>query len=192
MAKRYVCFIVTCILLLSPTVTFADGGGPLLLFINLFYFLFGSVAILGGEWLVYRYRGGLFWKNGFFDALIANFSSTVVVGFGLPFAIAALSASLGYLTHNVSEKISGLLIALGTWVVGDHPLYPKIALIMIPVWLIVTFLLTVRFEAWILQKRGKRRGEHPTITPLKLSWFSNSLSYLGLVAILFFGLKEFR
>jgi len=48
-------------------------------------------------------------------------------------------------------------------------------------WLLVTFFLTVRYETKILRKRWEKRGFTGKITPEKLNWICNSITYAGLL-----------
>ena len=172
------------LLFLLPSYAFADGGGPVLLIVNGLYFLYGCIAILLSEWLVYRYKGTLTWKDAFWDVLWVNVSSTLVIGLGFPLLIAALSG-LGSL---LPGELGTVVFALGTWVVGDNSPHPELVMPMTGLWLGVTFLLTVYFETWVVKKRWTKRGFEAPVKPLTLNWFANGVSYSGLVVLLMLGL----
>ncbi len=184
--SRILLFIILASL--SSNLVYADGGGPLLLIINFMYFLYGSVWILLSEWIVYRYKGNIPWKTAFWDVLIVNALSTIVIGLGFPFLIALLSGAFGFTGGRESTDIGGLFLAIGTWIVGDNSPYPKVAITMTCVWLVVTFVLTVYFETWLLSKRWAKRGFVAPIKPLVLNWYANCLSYVGLLILLIIGL----
>ena len=46
---------------------------------------------------------------------------------------------------------------------------------------IITYFLTVHFEAWCLEKYWKKKAIKTAITAKRLSWQANSYSYAGLI-----------
>ncbi len=161
--------------ILFPSLVFADGGGPLLLIFNFLAFLYGSILIILVEWFLYVRLASVPRDLAFFDSLVANVLSTIVVGFGFPFAI----GFIGYLGSVVSTEVGDVSMALGTWVYGNMK-YPKLSMSMTAFWLSVTFYLTVRYEAKVTCNRWNGRGFTGKISPEKLSWYCNSITYAGL------------
>jgi hypothetical protein len=166
---------VAALLLLIPSVAFADGGGPLLLIVNFLAFLYGSILIILVEWLLYVRLASVPKGPAFWDSLVTNLLSTVVVGFGFPFVIGLISWFGLFIPWGVGD----ILLALGTWVYEGIK-YPKLSMSMTAFWLLVTYFLTVRYETKILRKRWEKRGFTGKMTPEKLNWICNSVTYAGL------------
>ena len=166
--------------LLFPMVAYANGG-PLLLIVNGWAFLYGSVIIVLAEWGMYYWFAKVPPKEAFIDALLINLFSTVVFGLAFPVFIAA-AGSVGSMLPGISGHIFS---AIGTWLY-DTMKYPGLAFGFTLFWLIVMFLLTVRFEAAVLAKRWKARSASFSLSPSALSWRANSLTYGALFMFLFF------
>ncbi|WP_164513245.1 hypothetical protein [Thiosocius teredinicola] len=158
---------------------FANGGGPLLLYWNLFAFLFGSVFIVLIEAYVYGANGAISKANALKDSIIANLWSTLLIGFCVPLVVAAIT---GILSESMPSH-QGLYLAVGTWVF-DQMQYPNVSVAFIYVWLGVSYLLTVQLEHYVLFKRWLKRGEAAVVKVKRLCWVSNSVTYsLLLVAL---------
>lgn len=168
-------------MLLFPSIAFADGGGPLLLIINFEAFLYGSIIIILVEWFLYMCLASVPREQAFWDSLIANVLSTLVVGFGFPLAIGLI----GLLGSIIPWGVGDISMALGTWVF-ENSKYPKITTYMTAIWLVLTFFITVRYEAKILRKRWDSRGFTGKITPDRISWYCNSVTYAGLFTFFLF------
>ncbi len=174
-SQKKVISVIGALTLLFPSAAFADGGGPLLLIFNFLAFLYGSILIILVEWFLYVRLAAVPRELAFFDALVTNILSTLVVGFGFPFVI----GFIGYLGSVVSPEVGEVSMALGTWVY-ENMKYPKLSFSMTALWLIVTFFLTVRYEAKIIRNRWAGREFTGKIRPEKLSWYCNSITYAGL------------
>jgi hypothetical protein len=168
-------FNIAALMFLLPTVSYADGGAPLLLIFNFVTFLYGSVAIILAEWLIYIFLASVPRGDAFWDAVVANLASTVLIGFGFPLAIGIV----GYLGSSLPYGIGDIFLVVGTWVY-ENIKHPKLTKAMTLFWMAVTFLLTVLFEARILRKRWNERGFTGTISVNKLSWYSNGVTYIGI------------
>lgn len=162
-------------MLLAPSVAFADGGGPLLLIVNFLAFLYGSILIILIEWLLYTRLASVPRDLAFWDSLIVNVLSTLVVGFGFPLAIGLIGLFGSFIPWGFGD----ISMALGTWVYEGIK-YPKLSMSMTAFWLVVTYFLTVRYETKILRKRWEKREFKGKMTPEKLNWICNSVTYLGL------------
>jgi hypothetical protein len=170
------------LLVALPNVALANGGGPLLLIVNGLAFLYGSVLIVLLEWAIYWWSAKVPASDAFLDALIVNLYSTVVVGLALPLGIGLVGA-LGAL---LPEPVGEFFWAFGTWIY-EGVKYPKLTIAFTFLWLIVTYLLTVKYESHVLRVRWARRGLEPLISARAVSWRANSLTYAGLFAFLLFG-----
>lgn len=179
--KNIISLGIAALILFIPPVAFADGGGPLLLIFNYMAFLYGSILIILVEWFLYCRLASAPRKEAFWDSLIANVLSTLIIGFGLPLVIATITmlVDVPALKKLIPLDISHVLLALGTWVYEGAE-YPKLTNTMTVFWLVVTFFLTVWYEAKILRKRWIRRGFVGKINPVQLSWYCNSITYAGL------------
>jgi hypothetical protein len=179
--RKSIRICITTFILLLPIAAFADGGGPLLLIFNFMAFLYGSIIIILVEWFLYCLLASVPRKDAFWDSLIANVLSTLIIGFGLPLVIAALTmlVDVPALKKLIPPGINHVLLSIGTWVY-EGMRYPKLTDTMTAFWLAVTFFLTVWLEAKILSKSWSRRGFVGKINPVKLSWYSNSITYAGL------------
>lgn len=173
--KIKIIFGIIALTVLAPSLVFADGGGPLLLIFNFLAFLYGSILIILVEWFLYVRLASVPRDLAFFDALVANILSTLVVGFGFPLVI----GFIGYLGSVVSPEVGEVTMALGTWVY-ENMKYPKLSFSMTALWLIVTYFLTVKYEAKIIRNRWCGREFSGKISPEKLSWYCNSITYAGL------------
>lgn len=177
--QKRIIYSIAALIILIHSVAFADGGGPLLLIFNFLAFLYGSILIVLVEWFLYVRLASVPRDLAFWDSLVANVLSTIVVGFGLPLAIGLISSFGHFITWG---GFGDVLLALGTWAYGGIK-YPKLSLTMTAFWLVVTFFLTVWYEAKILRKRWDRRGFVGKIKPVKLSWYCNSITYAGLYIV---------
>ncbi|BDV43877.1 hypothetical protein GURASL_28000 [Geotalea uraniireducens] len=164
------------LMLLTPSVALADGGGPLLLIFNFLAFLYGSVLIILVEWWVYCKFAGIPRKEAFWASLHVNIGSTLVVGFGFPFLLGVISVIGGFLPGNAGN----ISLAVGTWIF-ENIKYPKLTIAMTIFWLVVTFVLTVYYEKRLLTVRLVKREIESKIDLMKLSWYANGLTYTGLV-----------
>ncbi len=178
--------LAVLLLLLFPTAALANAGAPLLLVVNGLVFLYGMVLIVLAEWGLYVRLAKLPAREAFWDALTANLVSTVVIGFGFPLLIAAL----GMWGESLPKPAGQILLAAGTWVF-DRIRYPRLTFLFTAFWLCVTYVLTVYCEAWFLSRRWRARGVTPPISPLALNWRSNTITYLGLLAVLASSIKGF-
>lgn len=175
---KIILFIAVVICL--PVTAYADGGGPLLLIINGLAFLYGGIIIVLVEWLIYILWAKIPKRDAFFDALTANLISTVLIGFGVPFLVAALSFGVGAI---LPTTISAYALALGTWAY-EGVIFPNVMFASTFFWWVVTFFLTVYVEKKVLQHRWKSRQFVAAKSARSLSWVSNTITYLGLLAVI--------
>jgi hypothetical protein len=175
------------IVLVMPSLAYANGGGPLLLIINVSTFLFGSLWIIGIEGLLYKKIAKLTIKESFFEALIINLISTIVIGIGFPLILAII----GYAGSMLPKPFNNYFLLLGTWVFEGIQYKGNSLLIVVVLGFIITYLLTVPFEAWCLKKYWNKKQIKVEITANKLSWICNSISYVGLATIALLTWREF-
>jgi len=168
-------FNIAALMFLLPTASYADGGAPLLLIFNFVTFLYGSILIILVEWIIYILLASVPRGDAFWDAVVANLASTVFIGFGFPLAIGIIGAIGSNLPHGIGD----ISLVMGTWVY-ENIKHPKLTKAMTLFWMVVSFLLTVYFEAKILRKRWNERGFTGKISVNKLSWYSNSVTYIGI------------
>jgi len=166
-------------MLVASGPVFANGGGPLLLYWNLFAFILGSILIVLIEAYIYRTKGAISQANALKDSFIANLWSTVLIGFGVPLAVAAITGALG----EALPSQQGYYLAIGTWLV-DWMEYPKATVAFVYFWLVVSYLLTVQLERYVLSKRWLKRGETAAVMAKRLCWLSNSATYALLLLAL--------
>ncbi len=175
----------TIILLLVPAICFADGGGPILLIFNAYAFIIGQFWIILTEF-IYMCRllkqSGLSKKEIIKITFIMNILSTAVGALLFPFLLALVTLPGVFY---MQTKWGGLLMALGTWVAGDHSPYPEIAIGVTVVGLIITFLLTVYIEYKYLKKMFLKKQIEFGDKLLEHCIFFNIISYSGLIALLF-------
>ena len=171
--------LLSVILLFASAPVFANGGGPLLLYWNLAAFIFGSIFIVIIEAYVYRTKGGISKTNSLKDSFIANLWSTVLIGFGFPLVLAAITGGLS----EALPSQQGYFLAIGTWLV-DWMQFPKATVAFVYFWLVVSFLLTVPLEQYVLSKRWSKRGEPASANATRLCWLGNSATYALLLVAL--------
>jgi len=173
------------IFIFLPAVCFADGGGPILLIFNTYAFIVGQIWILLTEFL-YLYRMlkpiNLKKKEIFKITFIINILSTLVGALLFPFLLALVTLPGVFY---MQTKWGGLLMALGTWIAGDHSPYPEVAIGATILGLIVTYGLTVYIEYKYLKKLFIKKQIEFQGKLLKHCFIFNIISYSGLVALLF-------
>ncbi len=177
-------------LLLLPQYAFADGGGPLLLFVSLFAFTVGQVWILFSETLYLN----LFFKemkfgSSLWTVFIMNIISTVIGGVLFPIAICLIVIPLAYVASLLfdTQVISDFLAALGTWGDGENSPYPNVAIGMTVFWFICEYFISVFIEYKVLCKRlAKLNIQVERCALIKHCYLLNLLSYTGLVIIVYF------
>jgi len=178
--KLFTLFAALCL----PTVCYANGGGPLLLFISFFAFIYGQVWILASETFVYIKLLKLSLRTAFKQVFIVNLVSTIVVGLGLPFLLAVITG----LGMELPEPYGGYFSIVGTWVYESAP---HIALLPYTsaFWLLITLFLTVLCERWVLLRIWAKTNYTPPVPVNSLMWRAHLVSYSGLfVIILYFWL----
>lgn len=167
-------------MILSPTFVYASGGGPLLLLFNFSVFIIGQIWIMGVEFIIYRRLVIVSKQEAYGDIFSANIFSTLVVTFGLSLLI-TLAGLVGSL---VPGNLGEVLPALGTWVY-ENSKYNKLAVYISFFWFVLLTVATVYFESWIYRRRWRKRGFYTNVNPTILSWYTNTISHIGLfIAIL--------
>jgi len=102
-----------------------------------------------------------------------------VVGLGFPFVLAVIGGVGSFLP----EPLGPYFFLLGTWVFDRVPYDIKLLPYVMTVGFVVTYFLTVHFEAWCLSKYWSKKKIESAITAKKMSWYANSLSYMGLIVM---------
>ncbi|MBU1085942.1 MAG: hypothetical protein KKD05_00305 [Candidatus Omnitrophica bacterium] len=175
------------IILLLPAVCFADGGGPILLLINVYAFSLGQVWIIAAEF-AYLF---LLLKNLSLSKLkileitfVMNLLSTLLGAMLFPLLLAIVTLP-GVFYMNT--KWGGLLMAMGTWVAGDHSPHSNVAIAAAAVGFFITFFLTVWIEYQYLKQLAQKQQIK---VKFKHCVYFNLISYAGLI-VLFFSLNPF-
>jgi len=187
LTKKYYKLIFVFLLLMLPLKAFADGGGPLLLFISLSVFSFGQIWILSSEYIYFVLlfkkvsKLKLLWWN-----ILMNLVSTIA---GIIFAY--LLAIIGYASYlaigaknKVIASLMGYLVAMSTWVAGDNSPHAWLALCATLIGFIITFFITVYIEYWVIYRLQKKENIISKKNLLKHSYFWNLISYVGLLPFL--------
>jgi hypothetical protein len=135
----------------------------------------------------------MFWakipgEDALFDSIAANLISTALIGFGVPLAVALISILTGAALPAI---IGSYAMALGTWAY-EGVQFPKIMFASTIFWWVVTFFLTVYVEKQVLLRRWKKREYICVKSARQLSWVSNIITYLGLLAVLYSFLKDIK
>ena len=169
-----------------PAVSYANGGGPLLLFISASAFIFGQIWILTSETYLYKKLVKIDYVTAFKQVFIVNLVSTVVVGLGFPFLLAVITA----LGMELPKPYGGYMSALGTWAYDRAP-HAEVLPFLLVFWLLVTFFLTVLCERWVLLKIWKKANFESPIEVNKLMLQVHLVSYAGLVIIVLYMWGEF-
>ncbi len=174
------CKIAKIFLLLAfiPSISYANGGGPLLLFVSGSAFLFGQVWILSVETAILKWVSGLEVKTSFKYVFFANLLSTITVGLGFPLLIAVISA----ITMELPLPYGNYASIIGTWIYNDAP-YLEYIVYFLFVWLLTTFILTIYCEKWFYRWYWKKTGFDAGFSLNKFVWGAHAVSYSGLVLI---------
>ncbi len=155
--------LLLVVMLMIPGAALANGGGPLLLYWNFFAFVFGSVLIVLIEAYVYGSKGEISKMNALKDSFIANVWSTVLIGIGVPLVVAAIT---GILSEALPSQ-QGYYLAIGTWLF-ERVQYPEWSVAFMCFWLVVSYLLTIQLEHYVLYKRWVKRGEIAAVSAKQL------------------------
>lgn len=173
--------ILACLLSSSA---FADGGGPLILFVSPGLFVVTSVFIVLVEMVFIKVMLGVDCADAFKKALVINVKSSFVVGGGV--ILLAISSSLiGMLAMNVAgvdnERIKNVIEGLGTWVYDNSTAikYAKLGLLF---WMMVSFFATVKYEEALLRKACREANRRHVIA--KTAWMMNAATYFLMMAVL--------
>lgn len=166
------------LLVLFPELAFANGGGPLLLFISGSAFIYGQVWILLVETLFLKKASGFTAKTAFKNVFLANLVSTITVGLGFPFVLAVVT---GFAT-DLPQPYGGYASALGTWIYDRAPYIQYLGYVALA-WLFVTFFLTVFCEKAFYRWYWRKTGFSPNFSMNQFIWKAHAASYSGLLII---------
>lgn len=169
---------ITILLVFFPALAYANGGGPLLLFISGSAFIFGQVWILFIETLLLKNASGQNAKTSFKHVFFANLVSTIIVGIGFPILLAVITAFAMKLPH----PYGGYASALGTWIYDNAPYIKYLGYISLA-WLFVTFILTVFCEKAFYKWYWRKVDFTPQFSVNKFIWQAHAASYSGLLMI---------
>lgn len=161
-----------------PTIAYANGGGPLLLFMSGGAFIFGQVWILLVETMVLKKFSGFNTVVAFKQVLYANLLSTVIVGLGFPFLLAVITA----FAMQFSQPYGGYASAIGTWAYYNAPYMQYLGYTSLA-WLLITFLLTMFCEKKFYKWYWVKIDFNPNFPVTKFIWIAHVLSYAGLLII---------
>ena len=172
--KKFIGFLMVCF----PALAYANGGGPLLLYISGSVFIFGQIWILFIETLMFKQASGLNVKISFKHVLYANLVSTIIIGFGFPILLAVITA----FAMGLPEPYGGYASALGTWIYDRAPNIKYLGYISMA-WLFVTFILTVFCEKAFYKWYWRKSGFSPTFSLNQFIWQTHAASCSGLLII---------
>ncbi|CUA83181.1 hypothetical protein Ga0061064_0467 [Pseudidiomarina woesei] len=172
--KKFIALLLACF----PAIAYANGGGPLLLFISGSAFIFGQVWILFIETMLLKKASGLSTTTTFKHVFLANLMSTLIVGLGFPFLLAVITA----FAMELPQPYGGYASALGTWIYDSAPHIKYLGYISLA-WLLVTFLLTVFCEKAFYNWYWRKVGFNPSFSINKFIWQAHAASYSGLLII---------
>lgn len=147
--------------------------------LNTGIFTIGQIWIIGAETYVYKCKAELSAKESLFQVIGINLISTIVVGLGFPLVLAIIGGIGSFLP----EPVGPYFFLIGTWVFDKVPYKIELLPYVMSIGFIATYFLTVRFEAWCLDKYWSRKKIKAAITAKKLSWYANTYSYAGLIII---------
>jgi hypothetical protein len=168
--------ITFLILFIIPSYAYANGGGPILLFINFAAFVLGQVWILSAETFMYCKMLKIKVGSAFIQVFKVNLVSTVLIGLGLPFLLAVITA----FGMELPSPIGGVMSALGTWVYDSAP-YIDYVWYITAIWFVVTLYLTVICERWYIQKLWAKTNFNAPINIDTFMWQVHFVSYTGLI-----------
>lgn len=181
-------FVILTVSLLFPVHCLADGGGPLLLFINWEVFSAGQIWIILSEFLYLVYfvkaisRFKLFGWVILINAL-SSFSCAILFPVALAYPM-LLSELLVSTTHvQLSMNIQQVLAVLSTTVCEGCP--NRYSIILACVGFAVTYFLSVWIEYRLFYNLQKPFNIFTRAQVLKHSYLWNLLSYSGLIYLFF-------
>lgn len=168
--------IIFLTIILLPSFAYANGGGPILLYINFAAFVFGQVWILSVETYMYSKWLKINPATAFRQVFHVNFISTLLIGLGLPFLLAIITG----FAMNLPNPLGEIMSLLGTWVYESAP-YMSYIWFVTGAWFIITLYLTVICERWYITKIWNKAG---FICPVNINtfiWQVHAVSYTGLI-----------
>lgn len=168
--------LFTLIIIFLPSYAQANGGGPILLYINFAAFVFGQVWILSAETYMYCKMLKLKPSAAFGQVFKVNLVSTIFVGLGLPLLLALITA----FTMNLPNPVGGIMSILGTWIYDSAPYIDYIWYIT-GLWFVVTLYLTIICERWYIKKLWKKINFVSHINVSSFMWQVHAISYTGLI-----------
>ncbi len=183
--KLTIILLVTLFLFTLPA--YADGGGPLLLLLNLYLFTLGQIWILLSEgFYIRKLFPTVSLSERIWWVIYFNFISTIAGAFIIPFIWAAIFGLLSIIPV-ISTTIAGdILTAMGTWVVGDNSPYPWLAITMSGALFVLTYFLTVWIEYKLLIRLLNKNVIPIPNKLMRHSYIFNFISYIGFIIL--FGL----
>jgi hypothetical protein len=168
--------LITFLILAIPSYAHANGGGPILLYINFAAFVIGQVWILSAETFMYCKMLKIKPASAFAQVFKVNLVSTILVGLGLPFLLALITA----FAMELPSPVGGVMSALGTWIYDSAPYIDYIWYIT-GAWFVVTLYLTVVCERWYIKKLWAKAGFNSSINIDTFMWQVHFVSYTGLI-----------
>ena len=176
--KRF--FVVILLLVCCESVWAAKGatdGAPAFLILSFPLFTAGLIWSCCAEGMVYRrYLGGPL-GNAIWLALGVNLLSGLIIGIGLPFAVAFISGIGIFIGGGFGETLA----ALGSWVFKGSELR-ELAISTTIVWMMLSFWLTFKFELWfIIRRELVDRDQAVNIKSMCL--YANIVGYCGLLVM---------
>jgi hypothetical protein len=168
--------LILFLILFLPSNAYANGGGPILLYINFIAFVLGQVWILSAETFMYCKMLKIKPALAFVQVFKVNFVSTILVGLGLPLLLALITA----FAMELPSPVGGVMSAFGTWIYDSAPYIDYIWYIT-AAWFVVTLYLTVICERWYIKKLWVKTNFTSPININTFMWQVHFVSYTGLI-----------
>jgi len=116
----------------------------------------------------------------FLQVFKVNLVSTLLVGLGLPFILAFITA----FGMSLESPMGVVIPLLGTWIYeygSEASQYTKYLWHIVTFWFLVTLFLTVYCERWYIKKLWKEIGFISPVNVNIFMWQVHFVSYTGLI-----------
>jgi hypothetical protein len=178
---HYFKFLVVLMLILTPSYVYANGGAPILLYINFVAFVFGQVWILSCETYIYYKKLNIKPLVAFKQVFLVNLVSTLLVGLGLPLFLSLVTM----FAMKLPNPVGGIFSIMGTWIYSSAP-YIEYIFYITGIWFLITLFLTVLCERWYIKKLWVKSGFNPQVNVNSFMWQVHLVSYTGLIILFVF------
>lgn len=174
---------IPALLMAWPVCAFADGGGPLLLLIDFYIFSVGQVWIVAAEFFylakIWQDLSRMIIAKW---TILTNLISAILGAMIFPFLWSALFGLLSIVPGISGHEAEKILMAIGTWLVGDNSKYAWLAMAASAILFAATYFVTVKIE-YLLLNYFMQEDERPEPITMKQVYIMNLISYIGLVVL---------